>query len=102
MPRDRSLRRAEPSSKGGRLEARVTPETKRLIERAANIRGTTVTDFVVASAQQSAIQTVKEFGRLSLASEAWDAFVLVLAHPPKPNARLKSAAARYKQLFATR
>ena len=41
-----------------RLEARVTRQQKRLIERAAYLRGTSVTDFVVASAQQAATATI--------------------------------------------
>jgi len=47
-------RRSSRSRKQQRLEARFTPNQKRLIERAAALRGTTVTEFVVASAQQAA------------------------------------------------
>ena len=43
-----------------RLEARVTRQQKRLIERAAYLRGTSVTDFVVASAQQAATATIRD------------------------------------------
>jgi uncharacterized protein (DUF1778 family) len=44
----RIQQRRQRSRKEQRLEARVTPEQKRLIERAATLRGTTVTEFVVA------------------------------------------------------
>jgi hypothetical protein len=37
-----------------RLEASLALDQKRLIERAAQIRGTSVTEFVLASAQQAA------------------------------------------------
>ena len=37
--------------KADRLEARVTPEQKQLIVRAAALRGSSVTEFIVASAQ---------------------------------------------------
>ncbi|HKW56876.1 MAG TPA: DUF1778 domain-containing protein [Candidatus Acidoferrum sp.] len=47
--------------KGERLEARVTPEQKRLITRAAALRGFTVTELVVASAQQAASEAIKDF-----------------------------------------
>ena len=40
------------SRKEERLEARVTPAQKRLIERAATLRGTSVTEFVVVSTQE--------------------------------------------------
>ena len=53
MPRIQRLQR---SRKEQRLEAKVTPELKRLIERAATLRGTTATEFVVGSAQEAATQ----------------------------------------------
>ena len=54
------------SRKEERLEARVTANQKRLIERAAELSGTTVTDFVVVSAQQAAARTIKDFESLYL------------------------------------
>src|SRR5258708_18897562 len=54
------------SRKVERLEARVTPAQKRLIERAASLRGTSVTEFVVASAQEGATTTIKDFDVLQL------------------------------------
>jgi len=44
-------------SKLERLEARITRDQKRIIERAARLRGTSVTDFVVVSAQRAATDT---------------------------------------------
>ena len=41
------------SRKEERLEARITPAQKRLIERAAALRGTSVTEFLVASAREA-------------------------------------------------
>src|SRR2546427_9143831 len=58
-----------------RLEARVTPEQKRLIESAATLRGTTVTEFVVASAREAAANTIKDFEVLHLREEAREVFV---------------------------
>jgi len=52
-----------------RLEARITPEQKRLIARAAELRGTSVTDFVVVSAQQAAKDTIMGFVMSSLRDE---------------------------------
>src|ERR1035438_7965494 len=39
-----------------RLEARITPDQKELIERAACVQGRTVTDFVVSALQEAAKQ----------------------------------------------
>ncbi|HYV31542.1 MAG TPA: DUF1778 domain-containing protein [Candidatus Binatia bacterium] len=80
-----------------RLEARVTRQQKRLIERAAYLRGTSVTDFVVASAQQAATATIRDSETLSLRDEAREAFVNALLNPPAPNPAARAAARRYKE-----
>lgn len=80
-----------------RLEARVTPEQKRLIERAATLRGTTVTEFVVASAQEAAANTIKDFEVLHLRDEAREVFVNAVLNPPAPNEAARAAAERYKK-----
>jgi uncharacterized protein (DUF1778 family) len=85
------------SRKEQRLEARVTPELKRLIERAATLRGTTVTEFVVASAQEAATNTIKDFEVLHLREEAREVFVNAVLHPPAPNDAARAAAQRYKR-----
>jgi uncharacterized protein (DUF1778 family) len=82
-------------SKLERLEARITREQKRIIERAAGLRGTSLTDFVVVSAQQAATNTIKEYEMMSLHGEARDVFVNALLNPPAPNVVAKRAAKRY-------
>ncbi|HMD18695.1 MAG TPA: DUF1778 domain-containing protein [Alloacidobacterium sp.] len=85
------------SRKESRLEARVTPDQKRLIERAAELRGTTVTDFVVASAQQAAARTVRDFESLTLRGEASEVFIEAILHAAAPNAAARAAARRYRK-----
>ena len=85
------------SPKQERLEARITPDQKRLIERAAELRGTTVTEFVVASAQQAATDTIKNFEVLTLRDEARRVFVNAVLNPPRPNEAARAAARRYKE-----
>lgn len=87
------------SRKLSRLEARVTPDQKRLIERAAHLRGTTVTEFVVVSAQQAATETIKEFETLVLRDEAREVFVNAILNPPPPNEALRLAARRYREMM---
>jgi uncharacterized protein (DUF1778 family) len=81
-----------------RLEVRTTLAQKRLIERAAELRGTSVTDFVVSNIQAAAAETIKEFESLFLRDEARKVFVKALLNPPEPNEALKAAAARHKQM----
>ena len=80
-----------------RLEARITPEQKRIIKRAAKLRGSTVTEFVLASSQRAATETIKDFEMLSLRDEAREVFVNALLNPPAPNAAAKAALRRYKE-----
>jgi uncharacterized protein (DUF1778 family) len=84
------------SRKQERLEARITQDQKRLIERAAELRGTTVTEFVVASAQQAAADTIKDFEVLTLRDQARKVFVHAILNPPLPNEAARAAARRYK------
>ena len=86
-------------SKLERLEARITREQKLIIARAAELRGTSVTEFVVVSAQQAASNTIKDYEMMSLHGEAREAFVNALLNPPAPNAAANRAAERYKQGF---
>jgi len=88
------------SRKDERLEARLTPKQKNLIARAAALRGSSVTEFVVASAQQAASETIKNFELLTLHDSARVAFVKALLNPPAPNAAARSAARRYKKEMA--
>jgi uncharacterized protein (DUF1778 family) len=81
-----------------RLEIRTTSAQKRLIERAAELRGTSVTDFVVTNVQAAAAETIREFESLFLRDEAREAFVKALLNPPNPNEALKAAASRHKQM----
>ena len=97
MPQQRTKPVRRHSPKGERLEARLTRTQKQIISRAAELRGTTVTDFVVASAHQAAAETIKDFEMLSLRGEAREVFVSALLHPPAPNAAAKAAARRYSK-----
>jgi uncharacterized protein (DUF1778 family) len=89
--------RIERARKEERLQARVTPAQKDLIERAAEIRGTTVTDFIVASAQEAAASTIEKFEVLHLRDEAREVFMNAILNPPPPNAAARAAAERYRK-----
>jgi uncharacterized protein (DUF1778 family) len=88
------------SRKGERLEARVTPEQKKLIARAAALRGSSVTEFVVASAQQAASEAIKDFELLRLHEDAREVFVNAILNPPSPNQAARAAAKRYQDQMA--
>ena len=87
----------ERKSKKERLEARLTLEQKKYIEHAARIKGTSVSDFVVSSAQDTAVRTIREYEVLTLNEQAREVFANALLHPLPPGRRLVAAARRYKE-----
>jgi uncharacterized protein (DUF1778 family) len=80
-----------------RLEARLTAEQKRHIEQAAGIRGTSVSDFVILSAEEAALRTIREQETLVLNERARKVFAAALLNPPPPGTRLRAAARRYRK-----
>ena len=82
-----------------RLEARVAPEIKALWQKAADLEGRSLTDFVIASVQAAACQVIKQHQILKLSVEDSEIFVDALLNPPKLNDALKAAAQRYKQIM---
>lgn len=82
-----------------RLEARVDSEIKALWQKAADLQGVTLTDFVIASVQQAAYKVIEQHQTLKLSLEDAEAFVEALKHPQEPNDALVAAALRYKQVI---
>jgi uncharacterized protein (DUF1778 family) len=84
-----------------RLEARLTAEQKEKIEEAAAIRGISVSDFVITSAQEAASRLIRENEVLTLSERDRKTFFDLLLNPPKPNKRALAAAKRVKREIAS-
>lgn len=80
-----------------RLEARINPETKALMQKAADLEGRTLTDFVVSSAKAEACKVIERHQILNLTLEDSAVFVEALLNPPEPNDALRLAASRYTE-----
>lgn len=94
------LRTVPEPAEGGkteRLEARITSAQKEILQRAAEIEGRSLTDFVVSSAQATARRVIQEHEILVLSANDREVFVNALLNPPAPNEKLRKAARRYKQ-----
>ena len=83
-------------TRGERLEARITADQKALIQRAAELEGRSVTDYVVSSVQDAAKRTVEAHDVLVLSAADSRAFVDALLNPPPVNARLRGSVRRYQ------
>ncbi|GAA5502681.1 hypothetical protein Dxin01_02425 [Deinococcus xinjiangensis] len=80
-----------------RLEARVSAEQKDVIARAAAASGLSITDFVVQSAYQAAMDSLARQRQWELSEQDARVFVDTLMNPPSPNAALRAAAKRSKE-----
>ncbi|MFM7405129.1 MAG: DUF1778 domain-containing protein [Cuspidothrix sp.] len=84
-------------SKSERLEARISPENKELFQRAADIQGRTLTDFVVSNLVSAANQIIQQNEIMVLSRKDQEVFVEALLNPPAPGQKLQVAAQRYKK-----
>ncbi len=84
--------------KDERVAVRLPANVKLTLERAAEMTGRSLSDFVVGSALSAAQRTLAENERMRLAEQDRVVFMAALSNPPKPNDALKAAAARYRQL----
>jgi uncharacterized protein (DUF1778 family) len=79
-----------------RVEARLNPEQKRRIEYAARLAGTSVSDFLVSSAEDAAARTIERREVWTLTDRDREVFVKAMLRPPAPSARMRTAARRYR------
>ena len=76
-----------------RMNLRVRPEQKATLMRAAALKNTDLTDFVIQTALRAAKTVIEDAERIVL-SERDSLLVLnLLENPPAPNAKLRRAIA---------
>ena len=83
-------------TRGARLEVRVSTEQKALFQQAATLSTRTLSEFVVASAQEAADSIIKTHESMVLTRQEQIRFVSALLDPPAPNERLNQAAREYR------
>lgn len=87
-----------PSSvKDERLQIRVKPDEKRLLERAADAAHLSVSAFVVAAAAERAESVLAERQVVALPAAAAEAFSIALNRPGEANERLAAALQRERE-----
>jgi len=82
-----------------RLEARIPTPVYATMERAATLRGLTLTAYVTAIMGEDARRTIEQTEIIQLSREGQIAFAKALISPPEPNAKLRAAAKRHAELF---
>src|SRR5207249_10497443 len=90
-------RKRKPSkSKAYRFDARLNEDQITLIQRAADLEGRTMTDFVLHSAESAAERTLAERAMLILSVRETEAFVDATFNPARPGPVLRAAARQHK------
>lgn len=87
------------TSRTARIEARIAPESLAIIRRAAKLQGRSVSDFVVAAAQDAATKAIEQTQIILLSMEDQIAFAEAILNPPPPNAALMRAAEAHRRLI---
>jgi uncharacterized protein (DUF1778 family) len=86
------------TTRTARLEARITKEALDVVRRAAEIQGRSVSDFVVAAAQEAAQKAISEVEVFRLSREAQEKVYSLLANPLPTSPALRKAFARHRTI----
>ena len=86
------------TNRTARLEARIAPEVLEILKRAAELEGRSVSDFVVAAAQEAARRTIEEAHLIRLSVQDQRTFVDAILSPPAPTDAMRRAAAAHRDL----
>ena len=93
------VRKESAGKSRNRIDVRLRPEQKSEIERAAQIKGLTVTDFIVQNAIANARQAIREYETWTLERPDAEIFAAALMQPTALGPQLSQAAKRYKERF---
>ena len=79
------------------LSCRISPEHKRLIERAARASGFTTSDFVIHALMNTASEILHDESVIQLTKEQWDRFTTSLERPARePGEATRKAVELFK------
>lgn len=84
-------------AKDDRLQVRLSAEAKAVLQRAANYRHKTVSQFVLTTALAEAEKVIRENEVVALSVADWTVFYDALSNPPAPNAALRKAFVKYQK-----
>ncbi len=107
MPYDRSyeevkMNKSKTDVETARLEARIPVQIYDLMQRAARLRGMTLTSYLIATAGEDARRIVEDADIMRLAREDQTVFAEALINPIAPNERLVRAAKRHSEMIERR
>ncbi len=84
-----------------RVDVRLAPAAKEILERASALESRSLSDFIVSSAMEAAKETIAQHERMSLSARDREAFVQALLDPPAPTVWARAAAKRFRERTGT-
>jgi uncharacterized protein (DUF1778 family) len=81
-----------------RIEARISLDGLAIVKRAAEIQGRSLSDFVVAAAQEAAYRTIEQVEIIRLSAEDQRLLAEALLNPPEAAPALVRAFENYRRL----
>ena len=88
------------STQTARLEARISTDLHRLLKKAAQLQGRTMSDFVIAAVQAAAYTAIEQAEVLRLSADDQRCFAKALLAPPADTPAIQRAFSRRKSLIA--
>lgn len=89
------------SNRTSRIEARIAPDALATVRRAAEIQGRSVSDFVVAAAQEAAQRTIDAAQIIHLSLADQERVAKALSGAREPAAALKRAFEAHRDLISS-
>jgi uncharacterized protein (DUF1778 family) len=89
------------STRTARIDARIAPDVLAVVRRAAEIQGRSVSDFVVAAAQDAAHKTIAEAHIIRLSVQDQQRFAELLIEPPALAPAMARARKAHSRLIRT-
>lgn len=80
------------TARSRRLELRLAPDEKEIIDRAAALSGSNTTDFVRSTMLATSREAIRVHEVIGLTAEGSRIFVEALMDPPEPNEHLRDLA----------
>jgi uncharacterized protein (DUF1778 family) len=77
------------SARSEKIDIRVTPDAKRVIQEAAREKHTTISQFVLDTAMSAAREVLVERNHIALNAEQWKRFIKALDAPPRSHPRMQ-------------
>ncbi len=84
-------------SREQRIEIRIRPKDKAMLEKAASIFGLSLSAFMLSNSLRAAQEGLTTQSRITLSENEWNSFMKVLENPPRPNKALSAAIKKYSR-----